>query len=185
MVPTALRGDPGRIRQIILNLLGNALKFTEQGEVVLQVTEQGADEHAVILWFDITDTGIGLTPEEKSRLFQSFSQADSSTTRKYGGTGLGLVIFKQLVQLMGGEIGVESKPENGSLFWFTLRLEKQIEANVISVPLADMEGLRILLVDDHATNRRLLQHYTEAWGMHAENAADGFETLSLLPFAVA
>ena len=101
-VPTALRGAPGRIRQILLNLLGNALKFTEQGEVALQVIEQSADEHAVTLRFDITDTGIGLTPEGKSRLFQSFSQADSSTTRKCGGTGLGLVICKQLVQLMGG-----------------------------------------------------------------------------------
>jgi len=180
-LPTALRGDPFRLRQVLTNLIGNAVKFTEQGEVVVhtRLAEEAVD--AVVIAFAVTDTGIGLTPEERGRLFHSFSQADGSTTRKYGGTGLGLVITKQLVEMMGGTIGVESEPGKGSTFRFTTRFARQAAASVgADRSHADLRGKRVLIVDDNATNRRLLHEQVVAWGMRNGSAADGPKALTLL-----
>ncbi|MCH8040403.1 MAG: response regulator [Nitrospinae bacterium] len=172
-VPCALRGDPGRVRQILTNLVSNAIKFTKQGEVVVHVTQAEEAGEEVVIRFDVTDTGIGLTPEARRHLFQAFSQADSSTSRKYGGTGLGLVISKRLTEMMGGKIGVNSEEGKGSQFWFTIRLATQPPDTHILIPREDLKGLRVCLVADNATNRTLLQHYTTTWGMKSESAEDG------------
>jgi len=157
-VPTDLRGDAGRIRQVLVNLLGNAVKFTEEGEVVLRVSLDEAKGDTRVVRFEVKDTGIGMTQEQRSRLFESFSQADATTTRRYGGTGLGLVISKRLVELTGGEIGVESEPGQGSTFWFTVRLKKQPEGapQRTTSRRADLRDLRVLVVDDNETNRKIV-----------------------------
>lgn len=179
--PSAVRGDPGRLRQILNNLIGNAIKFTEQGEVVIQVALIADSNEHVLIRFDVSDTGVGISPEAQSRLFQSFSQADGSTTRKYGGTGLGLAICKRLVEMMGGEIGVDSDSGRGSRFWFTVRLEKQaVCATSPEEPPKELRDLRVCLVDDNATNRTLLQHYATAWGMRSESVDNGSRALEML-----
>lgn len=185
-VPTALRGDPGRVRQILLNLVGNAVRFTEQGEVVVHVkpAEQAVDR--VTIRFEVQDTGIGLTPEAQRRLFQPFTQADSSTTRRYGGTGLGLAICKQLTELMGGRIGVDSRPGAGSTFWFTARFDRQpAAASAAEAPAARLQGLRVCLVDDEPTNRRLLELQAARWGIRCLSAEHGYQALELLREAAA
>lgn len=184
--PSALHGDPGRLRQVLTNLVGNAIKFTEQGDVILRVTPVEQVDNYVCLRFDITDTGIGLTAEQQERLFQPFSQADGSTTRKYGGTGLGLAICKKLAAAMGGTVGVESVYGKGSTFWFTARFE--VVANGASAPPplpADLRGRRVLVVDDHPTNRLLLEHQLTNWGIVTECADSGFQALSQLRAAAA
>ena len=165
-VPTSLRGDPGRLRQVILNLLGNAIKFTDTGEVNIQVL-LGIETHEnVELRFHIWDTGIGIRPEVKQKLFQVFSQADSSTTRKFGGTGLGLAICQQLVELMGGEIGVESQPNAWTLFWFSIKVRKAPSPLQQEwIPRKDLQGLRLCCIDDNATNLYLIQNYAQSWGI--------------------
>ena len=179
-VPTTLRGDPGRIRQILVNLVGNAIKFTETGEVAVEVTVTERTDRAVVLHIDVLDTGIGIDLAGKAKLFQSFSQADSSTTRRYGGTGLGLAISKQLTELMGGTIGVESEPGKGSRFWFTVRLEMKSTTSSVAPAKASLEGLRICIVDDNMTNRKLLQYYTSAWHMRNVSAENSSQALALL-----
>ncbi len=179
-VPAAVKGDPFRLRQILTNLISNAIKFTEEGEVVLRtslVEEEGGEATVRI---EVSDTGIGISGEERARLFESFSQADASTTRRYGGTGLGLAISRQLVDLMGGEIGVESTPEEGSTFWFTVRLEVRPEANAGSEPGGELRGLRILIVDDNATNRKILRKQIAPWGMIPDTVESGWRALELL-----
>ena len=183
-VPLALRGDPGRLRQVLTNLVGNAVKFTEGGEVVVRVRRLSETDRQVALHFSITDTGIGITPEAQRHLFQAFTQADGSITRRYGGTGLGLAICRQLVEMMGGQIGVESTPGKGSTFWFTASLDKQAaEAQSLVVPHADLRGLRLLIVDQHASSRRILAHQAAAWGLRVTEAEDALSALTLLQAA--
>ncbi|MEO7599652.1 MAG: response regulator [Opitutus sp.] len=170
-VPRQVRGDPGRLRQIILNLVGNAIKFTVKGEVVLNVTMDHPWPDRFLLRFAVRDTGVGIPAWIQEKLFQPFVQADSSTTRRFGGTGLGLVICKRLAELMDGEIGVVSKPEQGSTFWFTAELRHV--ATPVSKPmpaLANFEGHHALIVDDNATNRSLMTHLCNTWKLRHQTA---------------
>ncbi len=157
-VPSALRGDSGRIRQVLTNLLSNAVKFTHDGEVVVDVTKLEENDLQVAIRVSVRDTGIGIAPENQSRLFEAFMQADASTTRRYGGTGLGLAISRQLVERMGGQIGFDSEPGKGSVFHFTAVLDKQEDAPPATDPAFEIEGLRALIVDDNETNRRVLRY---------------------------
>ena len=181
-VPTQLRGDPGRLRQVFVNLVSNAVKFTEYGEVVVSVANLSETATHVDLRFEVRDTGIGIPPEIQPRLFQVFSQADSSTTRKYGGTGLGLAISKQLIELMGGQIGFTSLPGQGSIFWFTARFEKQppTAKTKPDSDLVSLSNLHVLIVDDNSTNRRILEDQMQAWGIRATCAASAQEALEHL-----
>jgi two-component system, sensor histidine kinase and response regulator len=185
-IPTRLRGDVGRLRQILANLIGNAIKFTETGEIVVQVLKESETETHAVVRFNVQDTGIGIPPETQARLFQAFSQADGSTTRKYGGTGLGLAISKQLVAMMDGQIRVHSEPGHGSTFWFTTLLEKQAADAKGPVKYSrDLFDLRVLVVDDNATNRQILSHQILAWRMRPGSAAGGDEALTVLRAAAA
>ncbi|HVS19924.1 MAG TPA: response regulator [Planctomycetota bacterium] len=180
-VPRFVRGDPARLRQVLLNLLNNAIKFTEEGEVVLTASlEEGGEDHSVVR-FSVRDTGIGIPADRRDRLFQSFSQIDSSTTRKYGGTGLGLIISRELASMMGGAVGFESAVGVGSTFYFTARLDLQESAPTLSkLPLARFGDLRVLIVDDNATNRRIMVQQLASWGCTSAEAADASEAMALL-----
>ena len=180
-VPSALRGDPGRVRQILVNLIGNALKFTQQGEVMMYVTLGEETSDRALIEFAVTDTGIGIASEAQALLFQPFSQADSSTTRKFGGTGLGLAICKQLVDQMGGQIGVESVSGHGSTFRFTVWLTKQPEtAHATPMPKGSLHGRRVCIVDDNATHRCILEQYARDWGLQSASTSDGSQALAVL-----
>jgi signal transduction histidine kinase/DNA-binding response OmpR family regulator len=171
-VPIALRGDPARLRQVLTNLIGNAVKFTQQGEVSLQVfLEEDSPDRATIR-FDVTDSGIGIPPDTQAKLFRPFVQGDSSTTRRYGGTGLGLMISKQLVELMDGHITVTSSVGRGSTFQCTARFAKQADSPQAIAPSDDLAGRRVLIVDDHESSRRVLRELTRGWGMIAETVED-------------
>jgi len=180
-VPSLLRGDPGRLRQVLVNLMGNALKFTDKGEVVIQVhLKEESETHATLL-FSVSDTGIGIPRGRLDRLFQSFSQGDPFITRKYGGTGLGLAISKSIVEMMGGQIAVESEEGKGSTFWFTAVFEKQpVEQRSTPGVFEDIRGRRILIVDDNLTNRLILREQLHSWGCRYDVAASAKEALDKL-----
>ena len=184
-VPSLLQGDPTRLRQILINLVGNAVKFTEKGEVVIRVAPENETEDQVKLLFSVKDTGIGIPKDKQKRIFESFAQVDGSTSRKYGGTGLGLSISKRLVELMGGQIGMESEVGKGSHFWFTISLEKQKEYKEISPRFpVDIRGMRMLAVDDNSTNRTILVKMLESFGCYAEAVESGVEALDALKRAI-
>jgi len=166
-IPSMLRGDPGRLRQILINLLGNAIKFTHRGEIVLRVTSEAATPPDVALHFSVRDTGVGIPLDRQESVFEAFTQADGSTTRAYGGTGLGLTISSKLVQLMGGRLWVESEPGRGSTFHFTAIFTLAGAPAAVAAPLdpVDLRNLPVLIVDDNATNRRLLEEIVVGWGM--------------------
>ncbi|MEA2084806.1 MAG: response regulator [Thermodesulfobacteriota bacterium] len=189
-VPALLRGDPGRLRQILTNLIGNAVKFTAQGEVALHVTLDNEDNGTVMIRFAVKDTGIGISADKLDVLFDPFTQADSSTTRKFGGTGLGLTISKQLCEMMSGRIGVESEQGKGSTFWFTASLNKQppgreMEIRTLEGPDVSLKGMHVLAVDDNATNRRVLAGMLSFWECRHEEVADGATAIDRLRAAAA
>jgi signal transduction histidine kinase/ActR/RegA family two-component response regulator len=179
-VPRGLRGDPGRLRQILVNLIGNAVKFSKQGDVLVRASREHEDGPQVSIRFEVEDHGIGIAPETLKKLFTPFTQADGSSTRKYGGTGLGLAICKGLVQKMNGEIGGNSRPGEGSTFWFTARFEKQEHVVRRARAPVSLHNLPVLIVDDNATNRRIVEHYVREWGMLPESVSSGAEALALV-----
>ena len=200
-VPSLLRGDPGRLRQILVNLGTNAVKFTPQGEIVIHISLESEDERSVTLRFSVSDTGIGIPVNRQDILFSPFTQVDGSTTRKYGGTGLGLAISKQLAELMGGRIGVESKDGKGSLFWFTAVFEKQpagacicwgsslkskgrsaIERSAAAPDISESvkRKIRILLAEDNPVNQKVAQAILRKMGLQADVVADGQEAINAL-----
>ncbi|HMV99904.1 MAG TPA: PAS domain S-box protein, partial [Acidobacteriota bacterium] len=184
-VPHELKGDPVRLRQILMNLVGNAVKFTERGTVAIQVSQERQTDDTVMLRFEVTDTGIGIPPEGRKVLFQPFAQADGSTTRKYGGTGLGLAICKQLTELMGGQIGFESTVGQGSLFWFTVPLQKpELESASQTMEEALFKNLRLLLLDDDPDSAQTLKEQLTEWQIQVHCATRGSQAIELLHLAV-
>jgi two-component system sensor histidine kinase/response regulator len=181
-VPSALHGDPSRLRQVIVNLIGNAVKFTETGEVVVQVNMESREEQRVVLHFSVADTGIGIPREKQETIFASFTQADASVTRRFGGTGLGLTIASQLIAFMGGRISVESRPGMGSTFHFTLPFTARPAPAAAAPPrsMADLRGIAVLVVDDSATNRRLLEEVLAQWEMRPTSVDSGEAALHAL-----
>jgi signal transduction histidine kinase/CheY-like chemotaxis protein/HPt (histidine-containing phosphotransfer) domain-containing protein len=184
-VPHIVRGDQARLCQVLANLLSNAIKFTSEGEVVLAVDEAERGPERSVVRFEVRDTGIGLDPDRLDQLFESFSQADASTTRHYGGTGLGLAISKQLVELMGGEIGAQPRGEGGSVFWFSVPLALVSAAREADLAAVQLEGMRLLVVDDNATNRKILTRQATAWGIASDAAESGHEALEMVRSAAA
>lgn len=183
-IPTNLIGDPARLRQIIINLIGNAIKFTSHGEIVVTATLEMIEGENIVVKVSVKDTGIGIDKEAREKLFQPFTQADGSTTRKYGGTGLGLSISKRLVEMMGGEIGVESTINHGSTFYFTAVFGVSDGENYDNLPLDNVTGIRVLIVDDNSTNRKILQYQTASLKMDSATADNGFAAIEMLKNAV-
>ncbi|MCF8129585.1 MAG: response regulator [Deltaproteobacteria bacterium] len=183
-IPSFLNGDPGRLRQVLVNLVGNAVKFTNEGEIEVSVTPVRESDAEMMARFSVRDTGIGIPKEKQESLFLEFTQLDASTTRHYGGTGLGLAISKQLAQIMGGEIGVHSEEGKGSEFWFTASFEKQLDSKPALLPPVEVTGVRILVIDDNATNREILLTQFRAWCMRPDEAPNGESGLQLLREAV-
>ncbi len=182
----AVRGDSRRLQQVVVNLLGNAIKFTERGQVQVRLTVEREDDCQMLVRIAVEDTGIGVPKDRLDRLFHAFSQVDASTTRQFGGTGLGLAISKQLVELMGGEIGVTSRVGRGSTFWFRLPLVKATALdNARHLTPDELRLLRVLVVDDNATNREILFRQLSAWQMRVETASDGATALDIMHRAAA
>ena len=179
-VPTHLQGDANRLRQVLMNLIGNAIKFTNTGEVIVRAEFQSENDTTATIKFSITDTGIGMASQDQSQLFQPFTQVDASITRKYGGTGLGLSICKQLVNLMGGEIGVKSQTGKGSEFWFELPFTKQPQSVSQNQEHELLNQRRLLVVDDNVTNRKIIYHQATRWGMHVDEASCATTALQAL-----
>ncbi|HWN66636.1 MAG TPA: response regulator, partial [Haliangium sp.] len=179
-LPPILRGDPGRLRQVLINLINNAIKFTARGQVGVRVHRQDETDDALIVRFAVSDTGIGISPSLMPHLFEPFTQADGSMTRKYGGTGLGLAISRQLVELMGGEIHVESVEGQGSTFWFTAPFEKRGDAQIAPATLAhSLAGVRLLVAHHDVASRDALRFHAETWGMQVDVAVSAEEALAL------
>ncbi len=180
-MPSFLKGDPGRLRQILINLLGNAIKFTSDGEITLRIALLNESDNDIDLKFEIKDTGIGISPNKAESIFDSFTQADNTTTRKFGGTGLGLAISKQLAKMMNGDIGVESVEGKGSIFWFTVKLDKQELAHKQQeLDTSLLKNKNILIVDDNETNRYVLKELLKIWNCSFSEAASGQEALKIL-----
>src|ERR1700683_2847752 len=178
-VPELVEGDPGRLRQIILNLVSNAMKFTHHGEVMLKGERKSEERDTHVIRFTVADTGIGIPAEKRLSIFSPFTQADSSTTRKYGGTGLGLSISAHLVAMMGGRMWLDSEVGKGTQFHFTARLkvlDKRPESQ-FNFPLQALHGMRILVVDDHRTNRRIVEGILKRWGAQTTCAEGGRQAL--------
>jgi two-component system sensor histidine kinase/response regulator len=184
-VSEALLGDPGRIRQILINLVGNAIKFTDHGEIFVGVDEQSPGSATTTLHFAVKDTGVGIPVEQQEKIFEAFSQADGSMTRKYGGTGLGLTISVRLVEMMGGRVWLESEPGRGSTFHFTVQLAVQDTASARPIPLQpeQLRDLHVLIVDDNFTNRRVLHGMLTRWGMRPTSVEGGRAALQALEIA--
>ncbi len=179
-VPHSVVGDPGRLRQVLINLVGNAIKFTDSGEVVVRVEKLDTMTPGVMVRFEVADTGVGLTTEEQARVFSTYSQVDSSTTRRHGGTGLGLAIARMLTQLMGGEIGVVSQKGAGSRFWFTaLFRESEIKSSAPQ-PVGSLAGTAVAIIDDNRTNRVILERYLDSWGTRERSFERGRDALHAL-----
>jgi signal transduction histidine kinase/CheY-like chemotaxis protein len=176
-VPELAIGDPGRLRQSLINLIGNAVKFTDSGEVVVRAKRHVAKGPGIAVQFDVVDTGVGLTEEEATRVFGVYSQLDSSTTRRHGGTGLGLAIARMLVQLMGGEVGVESEKGKGSRFWFTALFREAAAKPHGPRASAQLNGIAVAIIDDNRTNRTILERYISSWGMRGRSFDSGHEAL--------
>jgi len=187
-VPEMVRGDSGRLRQIALNLVGNAIKFTDHGEVALRVKRDAPESEELLLHFTVADTGIGIPGEKQESIFEPFTQADASTTRKFGGTGLGLTISSRLVGMMGGKIWVESEVRRGSEFHFTAKLglahAKPAEPGALA-PMVNLSGVKVLVVDDNRTNRRILEGMLKRWEMNAASVEGAEEALEQLCAALA
>jgi CheY-like chemotaxis protein len=184
--PEMLTGDPGRLRQILINLLGNALKFTSEGEVALKVQTELVEDRAATLHFTVSDTGVGIASDKLASIFGSFNQADTSTTREFGGTGLGLTISKSLIEMMGGRIWVESELGVGSCFHFTVKLKRAESPRLVvehTASPAVLQGVKVLIVDDNRTNRRILEGLVKRWGMLPTTASDGEKALAELSAA--
>jgi two-component system sensor histidine kinase/response regulator len=185
-IPVSIIGDPNRLRQVIVNLLGNAVKFTDAGRITVKVSITGEDSQAVNLRFEVHDTGMGVSREAQSRIFESFSQADGSTTRKHGGTGLGLSISKQLVELMGGRIGVDNAPVQGSIFWFAASFDKRrVDFDDPAFNRKATEGLRVLIVDENAVTREVLERQLTSWELATDTVASASDCLQAVQEALA
>jgi signal transduction histidine kinase/CheY-like chemotaxis protein len=184
-IPPRVIGDPGRIRQVLVNLVGNAIKFTSAGHVFVDLRAESSGEREASLCFSVTDTGIGIPTSQLQNIFDRFTQADASTTRRFGGAGLGLTISKQLVDLMGGTITATREQAGGSRFSFRIVLPIDCEATEPHEPPVSLEGVRVLVADDSATNRRIIDELIAQWGMRTESAADGEEALRILTHASA
>ena len=187
-VPIYLRGDVSRVRQILTNLVSNAIKFTSKGEVIIKVLLKAETASTATIEFRVIDTGIGISPTAQKKLFQPFTQVDASTTRKYGGTGLGLAICKQLIDLMGGEIGIDSEEGRGSQFWFRISFAKQSPEAIAERPPrreVNLKDIRVLVVDDSATNCKILTYQLTAWQMRVDAVQSAFDAIAILRDAVA
>ncbi len=184
-LPSLLQGDPGRLRQIVLNLGGNAVKFTHEGEVSIRAGLEGESETSATIRFEFKDTGIGIPEEKRAQLFSPFTQADASTTRNYGGTGLGLAICRQLAELMGGQVGLESVAGSGSTFWFTAVFQKQAECQPAPQAATELEGFRVLVVDHQQSNVALIEGLLDRWGCAHACASDFEQAITLVSHAAA
>ena len=179
-VPRWAHGDPGRLRQVLVNLIGNAVKFTDHGSVTLRAEHKTQPSQDAVVQFSVRDTGVGIAPEAQKALFRPFVQADSTTTRRCGGTGLGLAISKQLVEGMGGQIGVESSLGSGSTFWFTIKLGEGHRQADVQAPAPELSGRRVLIVDHHPANSEVMQYYLKSWKLRPTLATSGNRALALL-----
>ena len=180
-VPELLVGDPTRLRQVVVNLVGNAIKFTEQGQVTVNVRVESTETEQAVLRFDVADTGIGIPADRQQQIFEAFVQGDGSTTRRYGGSGLGLAVSRRLVEMFGGRVWLESDPGKGSTFHFTARFGAVKRPSMPALPsLAKLEGLPVLVVDDNATNRRILEQMLRGWRLKPTLAEDGRSALRCL-----